>query len=238
MDELYTPEYYEMLLTSYRRRHPLVVRRIEQVAAYLELRPDDVVLETGCGPGLTAMELAPRCRRVFAIDDVPLALAFARREPTPANLFFLHADLARLPFPDEVFTKVAFSEVVEHLHEPAVVLNELFRVLRPGGLMAVTTWPSLACLSWRLNYAHGRGSPQDFHPQTPRSLRRLLCGAGFEVVKTRFDSFYLRVPIFGRELHGNVDGTRRQRWLESLVRGPWAPLVGSSIKMQARRGAP
>src|SRR5262249_36408305 len=237
----YTSAYYEMLAESYRRRDPRVLRRIEAVRTDLCLQADDVVLETGCGPGAVADALAPLCRRVVGVDYTPLALEMARRDHVRPNLHFVRADLAQLPFPAGAFDKVVFSEVVEHLEEPATVLSELFRVLAPGGLMAVTTWPSLACLSWRLNYAQGRGSPQDFNPQTPASLRRLLRRAGFEVRQIRVDCFFLRLPLIGREFHGNPDGTRRQRWLESLVRGPWAPLVGSSIKAQARKpteGAP
>lgn len=232
---MYSPDYYDSLARSYRHRDPRVVRRIEAVRDFLCLQRDDIILETGCGPGIMAAALAPLCRHVVAVDYAPLALKMARRDHSLPNVTFVCADLANLPYPDVAFDKIVFSEVVEHLEEPVPVLAEVFRVLVPGGLLAVTTWPSLACLSWRLNYARGQGSRQDFNPQTPGSLRRLLRQAGFEILQSRIDSFYLRIPVVGREFHGNRDGTPRQRWLESLVRGPSAPLVGSSIKIQARK---
>ena len=232
---LYTPDYYATLQQGFDNRSPRVLRRIGRIAEYLHLSPEDVILETGCGPGTTASALASFCRRVVAADYMPLAVELARQRNLPSNVDLLCADLAHLPYPGGTFEKIIFSEVVEHLEEPAIVLRELFRVLKPGGLMAVTTWPSRACISWWLRYRQGQGSEQDFNPQSPGSLKRLLRQAGFEILQMQLNGFYFRVPLLGREFYGDPDGTPRQRFLESLLRGPWAPLFAASIKIQAMR---
>lgn len=63
-------------------------------------------------------------------------LAWARREGVPA--FLLRSEIERLPFADASFDKILFSEVLEHLADDAAGLRELWRVLRPGGLLAVS----------------------------------------------------------------------------------------------------
>src|SRR5215216_6858267 len=80
-------------------------------------------------------------------------------------------DLAAIPVEDERFDHVLLTQVLEHIPEPATVLAELHRVLKPGG----TLW-----LTAPLFYAeHER--PYDFYRYTRYGLRHLLDQTGFEV---------------------------------------------------------
>src|SRR4051794_14857165 len=90
-------------------------------------------------------------------------------------------DLAAIPVADERFDHVVLTQVLEHVPEPARVLVELHRVLKPGG----TLW-----LTAPLFYAeHER--PYDFFRYTQFGLRHLLEGAGFEVVEIEWMEGYL-----------------------------------------------
>ena len=64
----------------------------------------------------------------------------------------MRADARRLPFDDGEFDVVIAAEVLEHIHEDSAAIAELRRVLRPGGLIAVTVprwWPERVC--WALS---------------------------------------------------------------------------------------
>jgi SAM-dependent methyltransferase len=81
------------------------------------------------------------------------------------------ADLHELPLADAVFDCVVCTEVLEHVGDPARVLAELRRVLRPGGRLLLTT-PFVLEL---------HEEPFDFYRYTSHGLRRLVEGAGLRV---------------------------------------------------------
>lgn len=55
------------------------------------------------------------------------------------NVYFIPADIYELPFQDEAFDYAVLGEVIEHLDEPQLAINEAVRVLRRGGTLAVST---------------------------------------------------------------------------------------------------
>jgi SAM-dependent methyltransferase len=115
----------------------------------LGLRPDDKVLDLGCGFGRHAFEAARRGASVVALDAgedevLGVAATFAAMvEAGELTRGSLHANVVRgdalhLPFPDATFDRVICSEVLEHIPEDVAAMSELTRVLRPGGTMAIT----------------------------------------------------------------------------------------------------
>jgi SAM-dependent methyltransferase len=90
-------------------------------------------------------------------------------------------DLAEIPVEDARFDHVILTQVLEHIPEPAAVLAELHRVLRPGG----TLW-----LTAPLFYAEHE-KPYDFFRYTQFGLRHLLETAGFQVAELEWMEGYL-----------------------------------------------
>lgn len=97
-------------------------------------------LDLGCGPGGNlAMLDALRPSLVAGIDLSPIAIDFARQRAPDARL--VRADInAGLPFTAAAFDAVTIFNVLYHSWMPSetAVLNEVFRVLRPGGLALIT----------------------------------------------------------------------------------------------------
>ena len=127
--------------------------------------PGDRVLDMGCGGGRHAYALYRRGADVTALDrsatdlvEVSAMFAAMRAEgevPQGARARTVRGDAYALPFEDEAFDRVIAAEVLEHLPEDERAMAELFRVLRPGGLLAVTVprWgPERVC--WALSDAY------------------------------------------------------------------------------------
>ncbi len=85
----------------------------------------------------------------------------------------VNASALNMPFPDNSFDSVICSEVLEHLKEPAKALDEIRRVLRPGGIAYIT-----CPMCWCLHY-----EPDDYWRFTMYSLKQLIETGGFEVLK-------------------------------------------------------
>jgi ubiquinone/menaquinone biosynthesis C-methylase UbiE len=155
----------------------------EHLAGFVRsLEPADSALDLGCGDGRLSVELRARELTLADVSAVALERA-ARRVPAAAHVE-LEPD-APLPFADSGFDLVLCAETVEHVRDVQLLLSEVRRVLRPGGVVAVTTPAHGRATALRL--AAG-GFERGFDPLSPhlrfftrRSLRELLGAMGFDV---------------------------------------------------------
>lgn len=124
--------------------------------------PGERVLDMGCGAGRHAFALYRRGADVVALDmdekelaDVATMFAAMQAEgevPAAATATAVRGNAYSLPFEDESFDKIVAAEVMEHLPEDNLAMAELTRVLKPGGIIAVSVprWlPEKVC--WALS---------------------------------------------------------------------------------------
>lgn len=97
------------------------------------------VLEVGCGMGCMAMNWASRGARMTAVDLNPVAIAQTRRRFELYDLVgdIREADAERLPFADDSFAFAYSWGVLHHTPDTARTIQELLRVLEPGGQVGV-----------------------------------------------------------------------------------------------------
>ena len=133
------------------------------------------VLEVGCGEGYGTALLGTAARDVLGVDYDALTVAHAAA--TYPTVRFVRGNLAALPVASAAIDAVASLQVIEHVWNHAEFLGECRRVLRPGGLLLVTT-PN------RLTFSPGRETPVNlFHTKefTAAELAALLTANGFVV---------------------------------------------------------
>ena len=98
------------------------------------------VLDAACGEGYGAALLAGPARHVTGVDLSDDAVAHARERYAGAgNLEFRAADVSQLPFDDASFDRVISFETIEHLAGQREMLAEFRRVLRPDGLLILSS---------------------------------------------------------------------------------------------------
>ena len=97
-------------------------------------------LDCGCAEGgYTSAFLEWGAKKVVGIDiELSRVMeATARHASTDQNLFFCNSTSELTPFPDQTFDGIFINEVLEHVIDDQVTINELFRVLRAGGHLAL-----------------------------------------------------------------------------------------------------
>ena len=109
-----------------------------------------LVLDAGCGAGGDLATLAgflPKTSRVVGIDASAALLATAAKRTSRCHRCDLvRGDLIRLPFATGTFGACRIDRVLQHIHNPAHVIEELVRVLAPGGTLVAfdNDWDTLA----------------------------------------------------------------------------------------------
>jgi SAM-dependent methyltransferase len=145
-----------------------------------QLRPDDLVVDIGCGSGEAVREAAARLQggRVTGVDPTPAMIRFARELSSSHagrdRIQFLAGSAEDLPLPDASATVAMAINSLHHWQNPTAGLAEAMRVLAPGGrLLIADEEPAKSC------WGHGTGPLTD-----PVEVVRTVERAGFAQIKT------------------------------------------------------
>lgn len=169
----------------YRRRQETALRWVDS----LSLPPGAPALDAGCGAGELTAALAARGLEVDAVDAAPRMVARVAERGLPR----VRATMAladQLPFPAESFDVVVALGLLPWVEDPAAVVAELARVLRPGG-HAVLTVDNARRLTYALDprmssaarvvkrcFARWRGTTRLHSLADPESFHALVDAAG------------------------------------------------------------
>ncbi len=104
------------------------------------LTKDMRVLEIATGTGLVALQVAAYAHSIEATDYAPKMIAAAKKKDVPANVHFSVEDATALSFAPQTFDAIIISNALHIVPNPALVLENIRRVLKPGGLLIAPTF--------------------------------------------------------------------------------------------------
>ena len=161
------------------------------------------LLDIGCGGGLLSEPMARLGANVTAIDPSPKNIATASVHASAGGLEidYRAATAEELAAAGERFDVVLNMEVIEHVPDVRSFAWTIARLLRPGGVLYITT-PDLTHWSQPrdLHRRSGFGPPAHCVYFTPGSLVGLLDGAGFDLVRRRL-AFKPGIKLICRKRH-------------------------------------
>ena len=100
----------------------------------------------------------------------------------------------KIPFLDEQFDFIILTSLIEHIGNPQLLLNEIHRVLKKGGLIIITT------PNFKYSYSSFYDDPTHIKPYTKKSIEKILHLNNFEVVRTlpflvKKSTFFWTIPF-------------------------------------------
>jgi ubiquinone/menaquinone biosynthesis C-methylase UbiE len=180
-------------------RYPRVKGRIIE---WLQPQDGAIILDVGCGVGYLFFDI---------IKNYPaIKLNLVGLDPSHSNIYWLHyrknethqpdiigflGEAEALPFHDQAFDAVVTSEAIEHIYDKAEAIRQMYRVLKPGGRLFITTptrsmvifWKSFFWLPQQIRRIFKsrkkptQGKAAYDEPLTKKQLKRLLMDTGFRI---------------------------------------------------------
>lgn len=205
--EDYNEEYYEFLSAKYITGERS--RKIRSIANYAGNVKGLKVLDAGCGPGFISRVLLEMGAEVYSLDFSPNAIRKAK-ENHHDKLTLIRGDVSNLPFRENMFDVVYATDLIEHLYDGGIFLEETYRVLKPGGRLVLNTdnaWyqqiigyhtklgsmlKEISRFNLQRFYWAAKATPKIFaldnesrhvYIYSPKELRTLMLQLGFEVKK-------------------------------------------------------
>jgi ubiquinone/menaquinone biosynthesis C-methylase UbiE len=121
--------------------------RNQWAVSQLDVQPNEHILEIGFGPGLAIHYLAhsTAARFIAGVDDSPIMVQQARQRNAAAicsgRVELQHGSVTQLPYPEAAFDTVFAVNSFHHWPSPADNLREVWRVVKPGGRIAIIEQP-------------------------------------------------------------------------------------------------
>jgi SAM-dependent methyltransferase len=186
------------------------------------------VLDVGCGTGALLEELRARSSEAWGVDISPEALRFCAERGLHCVAL---ADATAVPFPTGHFDVVTAIGIVEHLDDDGAFLDEMRRLVRPGGVLVILTssFPWL----WSMHDVANRHRRRYYL----RGFRKQMRRAGFEPLRFSHMNFLL-FPALAPALliHRRVFGLKSDNPRRILPTPPRAvnAILTAILKLEAR----
>ena len=156
----------------------LLVKKYERDLLLQLLKPKsgEFILDAGCGTGIFTLDLLSLETHVIGVDLSLPMLSRAEQKTRGYHFRAVLTDISSLPFSENVFDKVVSVTALEFIEDAKTAMEELFRVTKSGGSIAVATLNSLSPWAERRKAEAKKGHPL-FKKAIFRSPDELLAAA-------------------------------------------------------------
>lgn len=182
----------ERFITEFRDES--VAEHLHRYSLAVELCAGKDVIDIASGEGYGSNLLAGVAKTVVGVDVAQEAVNHASLKYARGNLKFVHGSASDIPLPSDSCDVVVSFETIEHHDKHEAMLSELRRVLRPDGLLIIST-PE------RLNYSDRRSVKNKYH------VKELYLDEFRELVQRHFSrtSFYFQQVLYGSVIVSEMD---------------------------------
>lgn len=229
---------------------------------HFKLDAGDKVLDLGCGDGRHVYA----CYSAADVDVVGVDLCFddiksaqdkyrdyIEKDNPDKHFALVNGNALQLPFADNTFDKIICSEVLEHIPDYEGVLEEIERILKPGGLFCASVprfWPEWVCWHFSDEYHENEGGHVRIFLE--KQLRRKIEKQGFRFYHKHW-AHALHSPYWWMQCM-DWDNKDNNRWVRAyhkllvwdLMERPWLtrstekmlnPVIGKSVVMYFEKAA-
>ena len=170
----------------YRGRREIILRLLRQVGFIGSADASRTILSVGCGSG-EEIRFLGRFGKVYGIDPGEDAIRSCRAAGIGEQV--TQASAEQIPFPDNHFDAVFILDVLEHIRDEQRALAQIYRVLKPGGIVVI----SVPAYSWLWSRADVRS--HHFRRYTRPALEKKCSAAGFAVLRATYCNTILFLPL-------------------------------------------
>jgi ubiquinone/menaquinone biosynthesis C-methylase UbiE len=126
-------------------------KRIQVMSEYIDIRPNDILLDIGGNTGKVTEAYSNSCKEVIVLEPKRNIVEYGKSHRP--NIKFIEGEAENIPLPDEYFDKVVASASFHHFSDQDKALEEMKRVLKPDGKIIIL----------------------EIDPNTPRGKRLKFC---------------------------------------------------------------
>lgn len=208
---------------------------IEELWFEKYLKKNDNLLDLGCNSGQMLLKVKKKVNKAVGLDNDFKLIAIAKTQLDDSrNIKFKQHDLNKgIPYSNNSFTKVICNDVLEHVYKRGYLLKEIYRVLKPGGMLFLvtdnpnTSWKKLQ-KSMGLEYYADSDHKYEYPQQTILKSLRI---SNFEVMSV--DNIIYDTPLTGLiDLTGGISLKVYQKlraWRKVMVQKYPADTTGFRI---------
>lgn len=251
--KLYDQDQDDMTNYSFRIRRERVVELLDPI-----LTPGMQVLDVGCGTGIMAPFVLSRSAHYQGVDLSRNMIHEAKQkhlgaQASEGSIAFTVADVEKMPLPDAHYDVLLALGLLEYFENPQRVVDEIIRVVKPGGSIVVSV-PNVLCVdtftSWlfspilttpmrslrRLRGREPRESNYSNHKYAPGRLDRIFLTRGFR----KSGAIYYNLEAAAYPLHRLLPSLalRIKKTIEPYQHGPLRAFATAYIARFTKRAAP
>ena len=208
----------------------IALEHFHRYAMATDLAAGKTVLDIACGEGYGSAVLAGTALRVYGVDISPDAIVHAKAKYPRPNVEFIAGSCARMPLGDRTVDLVVSFETIEHHSEHEAMFSEIKRVLRPGGLLIMSS-PDKLEYSERANHANAYHVKELYAKEFQHLVDKYFSHVVMLGQRVLYASTILLAGKSGEAVHYSRENDAACRMVKGLMRPCFQVAVASDSEL-------